>query len=77
MNVAIPKNSREELRVTVEEFKGVPLVNLRVWFVAEEGNMRPGKQGVALRVDLLPDLRRALEQAEAEAKRQGLIRQAA
>lgn len=74
MNVAsIRKNAREELRVSVETFKGVPLVNLRVWFQAEDGDMRPGKQGVALRVELLPDLRQALERAESEAERQGLM----
>ena len=74
MNVAsIRKNAREELRVSVETFKGVPLVNLRVWFQAEDGDMRPGKQGVALRLELLPELRQALERAAAEAERQGLM----
>lgn len=74
MTVAvIQKNSREELRVSVETFKGVPLVNLRVWFRNEEGEWRPGKQGVALRIDRLPELRKALADAEAEAARQGLM----
>ena len=74
MTVAvIQKNAREELRVSVETFKGVPLVNLRVWFRNEEGEWRPGKQGVALRLELLPELAQALEQAGEEAERQGLM----
>lgn len=37
------------------------------------GDMRPGKQGVALRLELLPELRQALADAESEAERQGLM----
>lgn len=74
MTVAtIQKNAREELRVSVEEFRGVPLVNMRVFYKHPLGDMRPGKQGVALRLELLPELRHALEEAEAEARRQGLL----
>ena len=73
MTVAvIPKNSREELRVGLETFNGVRLVNLRVWYRSETGEWRPGKQGLALRVELLFDLRRAIQQAESDAQRQGL-----
>ncbi len=67
----IQKNSREELRVTLEEYRGHDLLNLRVWFEAEDGTMRPGKQGLALRLELLPELRQALEAAQAQAERQG------
>ena len=74
MTVAvIQKNAREELRVSVETFRGVPIVNLRVWFRNEEGEWRPGKQGVALRLELLPELRQALAEAEVEAGRRGLM----
>jgi hypothetical protein len=62
----IRKNAREELRVSVDEFRGHQLINLRVWFEGEDGQMRPGKQGLALRLELLPDLRAALEKAVAK-----------
>lgn len=39
----------------------------------KQGVQRPGKQGVALRVELLPELRQALADAEADARRQGLM----
>ena len=61
----IQKNAREELRVSLENFRGHDIANLRVWYCADDGEMRPGKQGVALRRDLLPDLIEALKQADA------------
>lgn len=60
----IPKNSREELRLTVDDFKGVQLVNLRVWFKAEDGEMRPSRKGVAFKRALLPDVMAALQAAQ-------------
>ena len=70
----IRKNATEELRVSLEEYHGRQLVNLRVFFTADDGTKRPGKAGVALRVEALPELRAAILEAEAEALRLGLIR---
>ncbi len=40
----IPKNRTEELRVTVDLFKGHHLLNLRVWFTSDDGTMRPANR---------------------------------
>ncbi len=69
----IPKNAREELRVSLSEFKGVDLVNLRVWFKAGDDTMRPGNAGLAMRLDKLPEIITALQAAEREARAQGLV----
>uniref|UniRef100_UPI003B5184F1 transcriptional coactivator p15/PC4 family protein n=1 Tax=Roseovarius indicus TaxID=540747 RepID=UPI003B5184F1 len=69
----IRKNAREDLRVTLEEFRGHQLLSLRIWFDAEDGEQRPGKQGVAIRLDLLPHLRKALSDAEQEARKSGFL----
>ncbi|MEW2918038.1 transcriptional coactivator p15/PC4 family protein [Ruegeria sp. ANG10] len=61
----IPKNSREEYRVGRDDFRGHDLINIRVYFVSEDGEMRPGKQGVSIRTELLPDVVDALSKAEA------------
>ncbi|WP_170545331.1 transcriptional coactivator p15/PC4 family protein [Ruegeria arenilitoris] len=61
----IPKNSREEYRVSRDEFRGHDLINIRVYFVSEDGDMRPGKQGVSFRASLLPEFMSALSKAEA------------
>ena len=69
MHIAtIPKNSREELRVSLDHFRGHDLVNLRVWFDAGEGEMRPGKKGLAVRIAHLPDLIGALHDARQAAE---------
>ncbi len=62
----IRKNSREVIRVTREEFNGHDLVNIRVFFDAGGGDMKPGKQGVAFRAALLPDIIDALNSFEEE-----------
>lgn len=60
----IRKSAREELRVSVDEFRGHELINLRVWFEGEDGEIRPGKQGVALWIELLPELIAVLHRAD-------------
>lgn len=59
---AIPKNSREEIRITAEHFKGRDIINFRVWYRDDAGEMRPGKQGLAFRAELLPAFMAALDQ---------------
>ncbi|WP_044043319.1 transcriptional coactivator p15/PC4 family protein [Octadecabacter antarcticus] len=56
----IPKNSREIIRVTRADFKGHDMINVRVFFDVGEGEMKPGKQGVAFRAALLPEVLNAL-----------------
>lgn len=70
----LPKNGREELRVFLTEFHGKPLCAARVFFRPEGGGeMRPGKSGLNLRVQMLPALIDALQKAEAEARRLGQL----
>lgn len=59
----IQKNSREEIRVTLESYQGRELVNLRVWFEADGGEYRPSKKGIAFRRELLPEVLAALGKA--------------
>lgn len=57
------KNAREVVRVSLDQFNGCDVINLRVWFQTDSGEWRPGKQGIALRQDKLPDLAEAIEAA--------------
>jgi hypothetical protein len=59
----IRKNSAEEIRLTVETFKGLEIVNARVWYHTDGGEYRPGKQGLAFRLELLGDVLDALGKA--------------
>jgi hypothetical protein len=68
-----PINKREMARVSIEFYKGTTwLINLRKWFEADDGELRPGK-GIALGVKNLPQLTDAMEQALATARERGLI----
>ena len=69
----IHKNAREEIRVSLGEFNGHQLLNLRVWFEAEDGSMRPGKSGLAFRVDRLEEFHKTIGHALVVAKRKGLV----
>lgn len=57
---AFEKNSREEVRVSVDEFQGRKIINMRVFYRNESGEMLPGKQGLALAVDRYRDLAAAV-----------------
>ena len=70
---AIRRNGREEIRVTLGEWNGAPVFGVRAWFKAEDSTMRPSKDGLTLRAALLPDLARALAEAERVAKAEKLI----
>ena len=72
---SIPKNSRETLRITLGQYEGYDLLNLRVWFRQNaDDEERPSRAGFAVRVHLIPQLIEALKDAEADALRRGLFR---
>ena len=70
----IRKNARDEIRVGLQEWKGVQLVSVRVWFKAEDGKMRPGKDGLNFRLDILSDVAEALTTALMRARESGLLK---
>jgi hypothetical protein len=69
----VQKNSREEVRVSFSEFNGHELLNLRVWFEADDGSMRPGKAGLAFKINKLPDFADAISLALEKARQQRLV----
>ncbi len=72
----IPKNGREEIRVSLDEFKTkdatYDMVSVRV-FYEDGGEYRPGRNGLNVRVELLPAIVAALRDAETEARTAGLL----
>ena len=54
----IQKNTQEEIRIGLDEFKGHPLVSIRVWVTDRD---LPTKKGIAFNPDLLPDVIAALQ----------------
>ena len=68
---AFSKNRREEIRVELSTYRGVGLINVRVWYKGEDGTFLPSKKGLALRLDLLPQLTKYVIQAYTDAAARG------
>lgn len=73
MIAELDKNAAERLRIELTEFRGYCLRKMRIFWRDPLGEWRPGRGGFAWRIERLPELRAALEEAEAEARRQGLL----
>lgn len=69
----IPKNSNEELRIVLAPFRGHHLLSMRVWYRDKSDTLRPGKQGLALRVSKIPDILKAITDAQELARSKGLL----
>lgn len=71
----LDKNRREQLRVALDRYQGINLLDLRVTVDLTEasGVQTPTKKGISIQVRQLPALLDALHQAEARARQLGLI----
>jgi hypothetical protein len=71
----IKKNSVDEVRVTLSEYRGRHLLDLRIFTELDNSDEKvPTKRGVNLRVEQLPELLQALEQARAVAVERGFLK---
>ena len=52
----IEKNSREVIRVTEQEYKGVDLVDIRVYYKDKDENYKPGRKGISLPKKIMPEI---------------------
>jgi hypothetical protein len=66
------KNSKEEVRVSVDTFHGRQIINLRV-FYRDGDEWKHGKQGIALSVERFKDLADAVLQVGQYLKTQGIL----
>ena len=70
------KNSRESIRVALDEFKGHRYADVRVVVPGDDGQDRPTKAGVTVKLAAIPELIRLLNLAHTEACARGLIQEA-
>ena len=73
MAIVLEKNSRESLVINQSEFKGVKLVDIRVFYKDEAGDLKPTKKGVSVRPEQLDALIKALSTVSATAREQELV----
>jgi hypothetical protein len=71
----ISKNRRriESVHVSLSEYEGHCLINVRVYCTGADGIDRPTPRGVAMGIRKLPELARALVKAETKARELGLL----
>ncbi|MGZ3349134.1 MAG: transcriptional coactivator p15/PC4 family protein [Xanthobacteraceae bacterium] len=67
------RNRAEHVRVDLSEYKGHPLISVRVWQTGTDGIDRPTTRGIAISVRKLPELASALAKAETTAIELGLL----
>ncbi|MEH2570265.1 transcriptional coactivator p15/PC4 family protein [Bradyrhizobium sp. AZCC 2289] len=69
------KNRRriESVHVTLSEYEGHNLINVRVYATGTDGIDRPTTKGISMGIAKLPALTKALVLAEARARELGLI----
>ena len=66
----IRKSGNELVRITVDEYRGRQVVDVRIWLLdAESGEVHPTRKGVTLAAARLPELVEALKQALAVVSR--------
>jgi hypothetical protein len=64
-----PKNKFQEIRVGIREYKGNDLIDIRTWTLTQGSEeMVPTAKGVSINVNLLADLKKALDIVENELK---------
>ena len=73
MATVLEKNSRESLVINQTEFKGVKLVDVRVFYKDENGDLKPTKKGVSVRLEQLDALIKSLSEVSATAREQKLV----
>jgi len=69
-----PKNASEEVRVSLTEYKGHKLIDLRIYYEPEEGQeRRPTKKGITIDVGLYPELKKGIMKMEKELIKKELL----
>lgn len=70
----VPKNAREVIFLSLSEFKGHRLIDIRVHVPGDEEDVWvPTRKGVSLAVGLYPAFKQALGQVEEALLEQGLL----
>ena len=67
------RSQTEQIRVTLERFRGRNVVVLRTWWKNGKGEDCPGRDGITLDVAHVPKLARVFKRARRRAEKAGLI----
>ena len=59
----IQKNTRERIRISIEEYRGHRLIDCRVYYEDNQGEWTPTKKGIALNNETIDEVANALNKA--------------
>lgn len=68
-----PVNSRETMRVRLDTYQGSNIIDLRRWYAAGDGTLKPGRGGLTIAIRHLPALASALAKVMETANATGFI----
>jgi hypothetical protein len=54
--IATLKKSGGEILLSLEKYRGIPILNIRFWFKDDNDKWRPGRQGIALHVNRIDEI---------------------
>jgi len=55
-----PKNSQENIQVSLKTYRGTSVIDIRVFFPIAGGAPRPTKKGITISTKLLPELTKSV-----------------
>lgn len=59
----LTKNSREQIRISLTDFHGRQVINIRVFYQGPKGEWLPGNKGLAFASEKMPLFLNALQEA--------------
>ena len=62
------RNPTEEVRAGIKEFKGRRYIDLRIYYMDDQGEWKPTRKGISLATDFMPELKEAVGAIETELK---------
>jgi hypothetical protein len=62
------RNPTEEVRAGIKEFKGRKYIDIRIYYIDDQGEWKPTRKGISLATDFMPELKEAVEAIEKELK---------
>jgi len=60
------KNANETIIVKLTQFKSKRLLDIRAYYAADNGDLRPTPKGISISIDLIPELKLAIDKAAEE-----------
>jgi len=68
-----PRGGSDVVRVSLTKYVGRDVIDVRTWWLDEDGERKPSTKGITLSVRYLPRLTQALKKARTRAATLGLL----